>query len=94
MNNDLSWDKHVNSIISKTVAKMYHFRKFASVIRDTLMCDKMYTSIIRLQMEYAAVVWHWGLKVKDREKLARQEKLVGQILHFDLSECIKERRRK
>ena len=65
MNNDLSWDKHVNSIVSKTVAKMYHLRKFASVIRDTLMCDKMYTSIIRLQMEYAAVVWHWGLKVKE-----------------------------
>ena len=58
---DLSWNAHVDEIISKARKSVYMIYKLkrAGIIQNDL--TRMYVSIIRPVVEYACPVWHTNL---------------------------------
>ena len=53
---DLSPEHHINKIISKTLSLLRNIRKSFTYL-DKEMMRKIITSMIRLRLEYAAVIW-------------------------------------
>ncbi len=62
MSNDLSWNKHIDGIITKASKRLYvlYQLKRAGVSQKDLL--RVYLSVIRPVVEYACPVWHTNLR--------------------------------
>lgn len=80
LQDNLSWELHVQSILHKSVARMYHLKRFVSFIRDRELNWLLYVTIVRPLLEYAVCVWHFGLNQKQIRCLQRQENIATSIM--------------
>ena len=76
--NDLSPEKHVNKIFGKTY-KMLQNIGLAFYYLDEGMMRKILVTLIRPQMEYAAVIWSPHMK-KHQKKIERIQRLATRMI--------------
>lgn len=76
---DLKWNKHVDNITHKANTALRSLKN-TFTCRDKKLWGKLYTSIVRPQMEYAAPVWNSDFKHNEKalEKVQHRATKVGQ----------------
>ena len=82
---DLIWATHVNYIYKKVSTRIYNL---IVLRRAGLSCNdlfKIYTSMIRSVLEYAAPVWHPGLTSQESELLESIQKRCLKLICPNLS---------
>jgi len=82
---DLSWEAHVNYMLSKVAKRMYciHYLVRAGVLAADIVL--VYKSIIRSVLEYACPVWHPGLSAKQSEYIEKIQKRCLRVIYPSLS---------
>lgn len=88
----LSWKHHVNTVIKRTVAKMYYVKNFASYVRNNKYSRSIYEGLVRPLMEYCMSVCHFNLSCKQIQMLERQQKYSARTLGFVPVNSLNDRR--
>ena len=71
---DLSWDSHVNYIVTKASKRLYCIRILVHIGIPADDIILIYCSIVRSVLEYACPVWHPGLTQKQSKDIERIQK--------------------
>lgn len=74
LQSNLSWDKHVTSILSKVAQRLYFLKQLKRSGLSTEDLVTYYTTIIRPVLEYACQVWHPGLTKKHSKAIEHIQK--------------------
>ena len=96
---DLKWKNQIEAMVKKSSAVMYHLKRLASLMsnKSILQFPNKKQFIITIpkglvlakgweqgeKIEYASVVWCWGLDLKDKTLLERQQRLACKMLHVN-----------
>jgi hypothetical protein len=81
LSDDLSWDKHVDHIVSKASQRIYFLcllRRVGASVEDMLT---LFKSSVRSGLEYACAVWHTSLTQQQSEKIESVQKRAFRIIH-------------
>ena len=80
INSDLKWDSHVSSMLKKANGRLYMLKllKHFNLPRDDLIT--IFSGFVRPLVEYAAPVWHPGLKYDDCVTLERIQRRACKII--------------
>jgi len=83
--NNLSWDAHVQYMLAKVSKRMYCIRSLvhAGVIPSDIVI--IYCSVIRSVLEYACPVWHPGLTQKQDKDIERVQKRSLKLIFPELT---------
>ena len=78
--NNLSWDAHVQFILTKVNKRFYCIRSLlhAKVVQSDAII--IYCSVIRSVLEYACPVWHPGLTRKQDKDIERVQKRALKLI--------------
>ena len=80
LTDDLKWSKNMREIVTKAYARMqllHWASNFTSNVQDL---KSIYLTYIRSVQEQSAVVWHSGLKVKNRRDLQWVQKAAVRVI--------------
>ena len=81
ISSDLSWETHVNYIVSKASKRIYCIRKLVSSGVDISDIVTIYCTVIRSVLEYACPVWHPGLTQKQSQDIERIQKRCLSLIY-------------
>ena len=82
---DLTWDAHIEDIHTKACQRLYSLRLLWRAGVQSSHIVRIFTSLIRLLLEYACPVWHTGLPGILSEKLEGVQRRALRIAYPDSS---------
>jgi hypothetical protein len=85
INNQLTWQEHVHNICQKASQRLYFLTLLRRAGIDPMDIIKVYCSIVRSVLEYAAIIWHPGLTCQQSSVIEHIQKRALKIAYPELS---------
>ena len=81
LDDDLKWATNTEKITKKAAKRLFFLRMLKSYGAKPDDMKKVYTSVIRPTLEYAAQVWNGGLTKQQRKDIERIQRRVLKIIY-------------
>ena len=85
IDNKLSFNSHVNSLVSKCNARLFLMRKLKTFGLNNDGLKTFYVSNIRSVMSYAAPAWYTLLSNTNKQRLERLQRSATRIITPDMT---------